>query len=304
MTHITTISPKGEAALVAEEGEVLRAYRCPAGFWTIGVGLTAASGVVTPKSGMTITREESRRLLRLALERNYAPRVVAALRPTVQHVFDGAISFDFNTGGIARATWVGHYLAGRVSEAAKSFSSWTRAAGKVLPGLVARRAREWAMITRGAYPATGGQSPTISDPMTHRPELNALGYDSLPLDAAVRAFQSDRGLTVDGIVGPATRAALQRALEERAANRATISGGAVGGATGGAAEVSSAPAGAEAIAPDLAVWVLGGALALAAVVFLASLAWRYRGPLFGWLPEPAKDALAGLGIVVGRRIPT
>jgi peptidoglycan hydrolase-like protein with peptidoglycan-binding domain len=50
--------------------------------------------------------------------------------------------------------------------------------------------------------------------------LKALGYDPGPLDGirgrltirAVKAFQSDRRLAVDGIVGPRTTAALVAAL--------------------------------------------------------------------------------------------
>ena len=47
-------SAQGVAALELEEGVVLRAYRDVAGVWTIGAGLTAASGVVRPTAGMVI----------------------------------------------------------------------------------------------------------------------------------------------------------------------------------------------------------------------------------------------------------
>ncbi|HEV7286699.1 MAG TPA: lysozyme, partial [Kaistia sp.] len=96
------ITPAGLEQLVAEEGEVLRAYRDVAGVWTIGVGLTAASGVVKPKAGMVITRAESRRLLAAALARRYEPAVAAAMPGAPAHAFDGAVSFHFNTGAIAR----------------------------------------------------------------------------------------------------------------------------------------------------------------------------------------------------------
>ena len=73
------ISDKGLEALIAEEGEVLRAYKDTAGIWTIGVGLTKASGVIDPKPGMTITKEQSRTLLRRALERSYEPETEVAM---------------------------------------------------------------------------------------------------------------------------------------------------------------------------------------------------------------------------------
>jgi len=46
-----SMSERGIADFVADEGEVLTAYRCPAGVLTIGVGLTAGSGVVKPTPG-------------------------------------------------------------------------------------------------------------------------------------------------------------------------------------------------------------------------------------------------------------
>ena len=120
---VTQMSTAGEAVLVAEEGEVLRAYRCPAGVLTIGVGLTRASGVVDPKPGMKITRSESRQLLRKALARNYEPRVAKAGLIRTQHEFDGSTMFDFNTGRIHSASWVKTWLTGSKTLAEKSFKS-------------------------------------------------------------------------------------------------------------------------------------------------------------------------------------
>jgi hypothetical protein len=91
----TTSEDKGIAFLEAHEGVVLTAYRCPAGVWTIGAGLTAASGVVTPSPGMTISRAEAGRLLKLALARNYEPAVRNAMGPVDRGNFEHGAVFGW-----------------------------------------------------------------------------------------------------------------------------------------------------------------------------------------------------------------
>ena len=107
-------SAQGVAALEQEEGVVLRAYLCPAGHWTIGPGLTAASGVVKPRAGMVITQAESTELTEKALRTNYEPAVEAAMTSSAngpikkpqQCEFDAGVSFHWSTGAIGRASWV------------------------------------------------------------------------------------------------------------------------------------------------------------------------------------------------------
>ena len=72
-------SAKGVATLEYHEDVVLRAYPDAVGIWTIGAGLTAASGVVKPKAGMVITAEQASALLAEALTRNYEPAVLKAM---------------------------------------------------------------------------------------------------------------------------------------------------------------------------------------------------------------------------------
>lgn len=294
----------GTAALIAEEGEVLRAYKCPAGVWTIGVGLTAGSGVVKPKKGMVITRAESRELLAKALARNYEPRVARAGLTRSQHEFDGGTMFDFNTGRIHNASWVSKWLVGSKSLAEKSFKSWNKGGGRILKGLVARRDREWNIIAKGKYPR-GEKSVSTSDAdvFQYQTDLARLGY-AVTADGiagpvtkeAVRKFQADNSLAVDGIVGPATRAAIKRALDARTANKTTVAAGTVAG--------SGAVAANPEVSVDAAVWIAASAGAAIALVALGFLVWRNRGTLFAWLPEGAKDWFEDRGIVLGRRVQT
>ncbi|MFN4172764.1 MAG: lysozyme, partial [Pseudorhodobacter sp.] len=146
-------SAQGVATLEHHEGVVLRAYRCPAGVWTIGAGLTSASGVVKPKAGMVISKVEATRLLQLALRQNYEPGVTAAMPAARPHEFDAGVSFHFNTGAIGRATWVKRWREkASANVITAGLMSWTKGGGKVLPGLVRRREDEARMLLQGKYP--------------------------------------------------------------------------------------------------------------------------------------------------------
>ncbi len=275
------MSAAGRAFLTRHEGVVLKAYRDIAGVWTIGAGLTAASGVVKPAHGMVITAAEADRLLSLALARNYEPAVRAAMPTARSHEFDGAVSFHFNTGAIARATWVARWRADDEEGVLEGLGKWVRAGGKVVTGLVTRRAAEARLILDGNYGATvrppadpdryARIAPPVDDPEAIRRGLIALGYKpgGAPgpiLKAAVLAFQRDHDLTPDGIVGRATKATIDRALAVRRKAGASV------GAGGVAAAASQAPAAETLAEPGI---MLAVAVAIAAVA-LAVTAWRYR----------------------------
>ncbi len=215
-------STKGVAAIAGHEGVVTKAYKDVAGIWTIGVGHTAFAGPPKPVPGMRITRQEAFDILARDLSR-FEARVNRELPNVPQHVFDGAVSFDFNTGGIHRASWVGKYQAGDMAGAEASLKLWNKAGGRVVRGLINRRKAEADLIFRGRYP--GGpavERPDRDTVKAYQQQLAALGYYPTSLIdgirgpktvAAVKEFQTDADLVVDGIVGPATRAALDIALK-------------------------------------------------------------------------------------------
>ncbi|WP_319771959.1 lysozyme [Breoghania sp.] len=97
--------------VAAHEGIVLRAYRDVAGVWTIGAGHTTPAGGIRPKAGMTIIREQALAQLEQDLRR-FERRVKATGAFKAEHAFDGAVSFDFNTGRIHNASWIAHYRKG------------------------------------------------------------------------------------------------------------------------------------------------------------------------------------------------
>lgn len=276
-------SDRGIAYIERVEGVVLKAYRDPVGFWTIGGGLTAASGVIVPKAGMVITREEATRLMKLALTRSYEPAVAAAMPHAEQHEFDGGVSFHWNTGAIGRASWVAAWRAGDWSAVASKIMLWTKGGGKVLPGLVRRRQEELKIIRYGIYPGVTSVPVTPvgiarwavpvvdAEIAAIRAGFRKLGYDpgndgTGVMSVSVMKFQRDHDLTVDGIIGRATLSTLQRRLD---ATRKTTQA-AAGGATGAAATEGLSSA--TDVTPDWLVWVV----AALTVLLLARLAWSYR----------------------------
>lgn len=141
------MSERGLADLKHSEGLRTTAYKDSVGVWTIGYGHAATSGrPPIPKSGMKITAAQASQILADDLAHAYEPAVRKALGPVPQHVFDGAVSFHFNTGSIDTASWVDSYLAGDMKDAERRFLLWNKP-----PEIVGRRKREADLIFRGEY---------------------------------------------------------------------------------------------------------------------------------------------------------
>lgn len=130
------------------EGYFSESYRCPAGVWTIGyghTGLTHKDGTV--KAGRRVTEAQADALLAhdLAAFADRVNRLVTV--PLTQHQFDALVSFDFNTGGLAKSTLLRKLNAGNYSAVPAELGKWDKAGGQRLRGLTRRRASEanlWA----------------------------------------------------------------------------------------------------------------------------------------------------------------
>lgn len=130
-------SPAGAEIIKKAEGLKLKPYLCPAGVLTVGYGHT---GNVKG----TITEAEAEALLKADLLK-FEEAVLKHVRvPLKQHQFDALVSFVYNvgTGAFANSTLVKLLNQGKYKEAADQFPRWNKSNGKVLPGLVTRRAKE------------------------------------------------------------------------------------------------------------------------------------------------------------------
>jgi lysozyme len=124
------------------EGCRLTAYLDPVNIWTIGYGDTGAHVF----RGCTITQDEAERLLAERLLREFEPGVQRAIgdAPTNENQFAAMVSLAYNVGvgAFAKSSVARHHRAGEYAKAASSFHLWNKAGGKVLAGLVRRRAEE------------------------------------------------------------------------------------------------------------------------------------------------------------------
>lgn len=126
-----------------------RPYLCPAGVWTIGYGHT--EGVT--KESAPITEPEACDLLLADLASHYAPGVDRLLTvPVSQRQFDALVSFAYNVGvgALAESTLLKKLNAGFGDAAGREFLRWTKSKGRVLGGLVKRRAAEQALFMGAA----------------------------------------------------------------------------------------------------------------------------------------------------------
>jgi lysozyme len=290
----------------AHEGFVSKAYLDPAGILTIGYGFTMRSKVSRSwwmakygrnlQRGDTISKADAHDLLLMVLRQEMLPFVVDRFGAIALNITEAATSFVYNAGpGALKWKWAVAIVAGRLAEGARRWrKTATTAGGKRLAGLVRRRAEEAKIAEFNRWPDYVTEAPSapeyrLTDETIRQAQiwLKKLGYEVGEVDgvaggrtiAATKRFQIDHGtLKADGIIGPATLAALRRAMDLRAKAGGTV---AAGGVTTGAGAADNATGASDALPVD-AGWlsdalVWGGALIITAG--LAWLAWRYRDEL-------------------------
>lgn len=126
------------------EGLRLKAYKCPAGIWTIGYGATRYEDGSKVKEGDLITKERAEELLK-----NLMSKFEKSVKRLVQvqlndNQFSALVDFSYNvgTGNFANSTLLRKLNAGDTIGASKEFERWVYSKGVKLPGLVKRRKAE------------------------------------------------------------------------------------------------------------------------------------------------------------------
>lgn len=133
------------------EGMYLKPYLCPANVPTIGVGSTFyENGVRVSMSDPPITKYRAMQLLEHELQkclpavRRLCPDLEEWGEPATGAILDFA--FNCGTGALAASTLRRRINSDDPQGARAELSKWVRGGGRVLPGLVRRRAAEAALL--------------------------------------------------------------------------------------------------------------------------------------------------------------
>ena len=138
------LTDEGLTLIKRFEGFRGSAYRCPAGVWTIGYGHTTQAGPPAVTASLRLTEVQAHAVLAADLER-FARDVRLALRRELNdQQFSALVSFAYNVGSNAfRSSSVLKAVnAGDFDAVPRRLQLWIKGGGRVLPGLVKRRAAE------------------------------------------------------------------------------------------------------------------------------------------------------------------
>jgi GH24 family phage-related lysozyme (muramidase) len=215
------ISQRGIALIKQFEGCRLTAYKpVPTEqYWTIGYGHYGAD--VAPGSAISQAQAE---MYLIADVTKYEKAVNALGIPLNQNQFDALVSFAYNCGiGNLKRLCTGR----TPSQIAEKMVEYNKGGGKVLTGLVKRRQAEQTLFLTGVVESPNRNpypEPTKNikygsrgnDVRWLQVELGRKGYnlvvDGIAKDKTINAlkeFQKESGLVVDGICGVKTREKLR-----------------------------------------------------------------------------------------------
>lgn len=219
------INSSGLKLITFFEGCELNSYDDGVGVWTIGYGHT--KGIF---AGMSITQTEAESFLREDLEEFETVVEECVQVPINSDQFSALVAFSFNVGpqALAESTLLRLLNAGEIQMAANEFPKWNKAGGQPLLGLTRRRKAEQALFLGQPWESFSNfQEVTVRvlklvDPLMTGDDVrqvqNALKQAGIEVepdgcfgkdtDRAVRQFQQQKGLVVDGVVGAGTRSSL------------------------------------------------------------------------------------------------
>jgi len=139
------VNKAGRDLIKQFEGCKLKAYKCPAGLWTISWGLTFYPDGTKVKEGDVITQQQAEDYFNAVVD-DFAKQVDVLVKSNVTaNNFSAIVSFTYNVGigNLKKSTLLKKVNANpKDATIPAEFRKWIRANGEVLKGLVRRRDAE------------------------------------------------------------------------------------------------------------------------------------------------------------------
>lgn len=214
------VNESGLALIRKCEGFRGRAYRDAVGVWTIGFGHTSGAGAPLVKPEMVIDRNRAAIILAkdVALFAEGVANLVTAELNDNQ--FSALVSFAYNVGlgNFRKSSVLKAVNASDLTAVPRRLALWSKAGGRVLPGLVTRRAAEAALFAT----APDGGVIDVLKPVVEAARGKALGKSKTAWSAglagllgAIQSFWAAHQQAIFILLGLAIVAAVLFIIYER-----------------------------------------------------------------------------------------
>lgn len=172
------------------EGCKLKAYKCSAGVWTVGYGLTTSAGFIEVGSDTTITQAEADWYFEKTIEKFLAEIKPAITAPINENELGAFTSLAYNIGPTAfrKSSALRHFNAGSKDKVPNALRMWRKAGGKVVKGLINRREAEVDLFLT---PVMAGKPTTARTSAAQSKTVQAsVVQGASAVGGAVAAFQA------------------------------------------------------------------------------------------------------------------
>jgi len=176
------------------EGCKLKAYKCSAGVWTVGYGLTTSAGFIEVGPDTVITQAEADWYLEKTVEKFLAEIKPAITAPINENELGAFTSLAYNIGPteFRKSSALRHFNAGNKSRVPASIRLWNKATinGKkrVLKGLVNRREAEVDLFLTPVMAEK--PAPVRTSPVQSKTLQASVVQGASAVGGAVAAFQA------------------------------------------------------------------------------------------------------------------
>ena len=143
------INERGIQIVKSFEGISTKPYLCPASVWTVGYGATVGSDgrpIDPDMEAISATEAEALLVRDLESSQGWVSRLIKTALTENQYSALTSFTFNVGAGALQRSTLRMKLNREEFQNAADEFPKWRMAGGRILAGLVRRRAAEQALF--------------------------------------------------------------------------------------------------------------------------------------------------------------